>query len=1437
MLLNLTRVSDVANYSQSKHQGIICFDVSVSNLVHRSGVSSMDSISYLYRMRLCLIFLMLIISGLVSAQAPAHYIRSYGNAGSDGGVAVCHDSNGNTYATGYFSGNMMADSSTYLSSYGGSDIYIIKNDSEGNLIWAIKAGGTGSDKPSDIVYDISGYIYITGYFSGTANFGTQTVSSSGLRDFFIAKFDVAGNTVWVRTGGGAFPDEGKKIDVDLNGNCAVTGIFSDTASFGASTLYGMNYNTAGTPSVDIFIAYYNASGNLMWIKKGSSVYSDLSTGVTFDAAGNIYVTGQFSDTIYFAAQYPNNMYNSCFVLKLDNNGNEVWFRKIGGGIYNFITDITVSTGGKVITTGYFKGSPFVDDASPVTISSNYDYGVFIIQWNQNGGVNWVRTFGSDCYVEARALAVDDSSNIYLGGNFKCKLDAFSDVFGAGAFNSTGFQDVLAAKFDSTGSFVWARNYGGQLEDNLSDISVNAFYQPVITGRYENRMMFPVLNDASFNLLTYGNVGLPTAYEGQLCNELQNWRMFHVVSKGATDAFLAKPFHPDIQPYYYYFNHGDANCSRPFVKVEISVNQSDDRSTGTDTVATCSGLKLVAHSNTSRITSFNSQSTTSPGPRFTYLWSTGETTREIQPTQSGTYWVRLTSLDSCFSSSDTVIYIKHALPTKPRMSDSQGVNAMADTTQLLYLCKPDSLQLTVHTDTSYQIMWLSTPLTYDSTSIVISPANQYLTVTSVGSNLHQYLCRVTDDNGCSSANFIRVQIDTALSFIQPAMMFFHPVTGAPVFSDTLRICELSGSQLRPAIYDSLKGLPPGHILCYNQIHLIPYADYSWSLAPGPAISSPASCEQSHYFQVNNSGWYTVNCMMTRQSPCPGAAPDTFYIQKSIYLLIDPAPNTSAQISGSQVLCEGDSVLLSGSGGGYYSWYYNSVNPQNYITGQQQIYADSIGTYILTVSDTNQYGCFQTSVDFIDIESPPQPSLNVSPVSALLCPGDSVAISVTASGTYTWYGPGGIMAANTQMIYVIQTGTYYCEIDSGGCFSTSVEVEINGYSTPSISVSPDEVICSGEEITLELNVNSGSVVQWLPPLSGSSLEQVIDQPGTYICQVVSCGILTIDSVVITPSVASAVILPAGPLYICEGSVVTLSANHGMAFYQWSPEPSYSPELSISESGFYSLMTTDLYGCSAFSDTVEVIVTPSPISAYIVSNGPVCSGDSLHVSATVDTSASFQWIFPDGSQSSVPNIVFIHAYTHHSGLYIAVQSNVNCSMRDTIEITIDSLSYTGITTSGVVCTDENFQIETEPRTGHDYYWIYPNNNISAGPELTFNPLQLTDAGIYTLNITAGACAFSDTVEVVPELCSDSHANVFTPNGDGLNDVFTFSELQAGGTVIVMNRWGAKVFETGSPSEPWDGTKMNTGQQCTEGVYFYIIENRGSKVKPIHGFIQLIR
>ncbi|HPF08295.1 MAG TPA: SBBP repeat-containing protein, partial [Candidatus Cloacimonadota bacterium] len=103
-------------------------------------------------------------------------------------------------------------------------------------LWANQAGGTSSDYGQSIATDSNGNSYVTGSFEGIAVFGSTTLTSSGQSDIFVAKMDSNGNWLWAKKAGGSSSDKGYGIAVDSSGNCYATGYFRSTASFGSTTI-------------------------------------------------------------------------------------------------------------------------------------------------------------------------------------------------------------------------------------------------------------------------------------------------------------------------------------------------------------------------------------------------------------------------------------------------------------------------------------------------------------------------------------------------------------------------------------------------------------------------------------------------------------------------------------------------------------------------------------------------------------------------------------------------------------------------------------------------------------------------------------------------------------------------------------------------------------------------------------------------------------------------------------------------------------------------------------------------------------------------------------------------------------------------------------------------------------------------------------------------
>lgn len=174
------------------------------------------------------------------------------------------------------------------------DIFIVKYGASGNVIWAKRAGNTGVDIGTAIALDNAGAVYMTGTFSsGTLNFNSIVLSNtfSGTPDIFLVKYDDNGIVLWAKSSGGAISDDVTTLRTDSSGNCYLTGNFNSvTASFGPHTI--TNTSTIGNLT-DIFVAKYDSSGNAVWAVGAGGSESEYSYGLSCADNGAVMVAGAF----------------------------------------------------------------------------------------------------------------------------------------------------------------------------------------------------------------------------------------------------------------------------------------------------------------------------------------------------------------------------------------------------------------------------------------------------------------------------------------------------------------------------------------------------------------------------------------------------------------------------------------------------------------------------------------------------------------------------------------------------------------------------------------------------------------------------------------------------------------------------------------------------------------------------------------------------------------------------------------------------------------------------------------------------------------------------------------------------------------------------------------------------------------------------------------
>lgn len=282
------------------------------------------------------------------------WAKQFGGTGDDKGKAIAVDPSGTCYLTGYFSGTGHFDAINLTSTGSSNDIYVVKTDANGTVLWAKKAGGSREDRGRGIAYDASGNVYVTGTITQSAVFSGTTLSVTGLNSMFIAKYDANGNFQWVRGAGGCCDTtRGNAIAVDELGNAYVAGYYKNDADFDTSHL-------AAVGSTDNFLAKYDTNGNLMWVRSSGGPYEDMAYACTFDTIKEIaYMTGQLDDHGYFGTTYVGAAGNrDVFIAAYDTAGNVNWARPAGGVQRDAGLSITYDQLGSIYTAGFFNDTAF-----------------------------------------------------------------------------------------------------------------------------------------------------------------------------------------------------------------------------------------------------------------------------------------------------------------------------------------------------------------------------------------------------------------------------------------------------------------------------------------------------------------------------------------------------------------------------------------------------------------------------------------------------------------------------------------------------------------------------------------------------------------------------------------------------------------------------------------------------------------------------------------------------------------------------------------------------------------------------------------------------------------------------------------------------------------------------------------------------------------------
>ena len=415
------------------------------------------------------------------------------------GLSITTDYNDNIYVTGFFKGGVLTFDTFNLINNNccvTGDMFIVKYDSSGNILWADNAGGMNEDIGRAVTTDNNGNVYVVGDFqSYDLIFGDDTLINTGWRNAFLVKYDSIGNKTWARNFGGfqSF-DSGHGVTTDNLNNVYITGAFTcDTIIIGVDTLIN-----SGNDNGDIYIIKYDSNGNTIWARKANGSLNDFANSITADINGNIYLTGKFhSSNITFGSIELNNTgsggFPDMFLVKYNTNGNAIWAFGSNSGTSSSENgiSITLDNTGNILLTGSYENTAVTFGS--FTLLNNGQKDIFVLKCDTAGTILWAKAAGGIVDEEGKSIISDiENSAIITGYYYSDTLFIDSSFISKGGNSSKKY---LLVKYDSLGNLLCAKTSDvNNSIDAGAGITTDSQGNIILTGHFPNDNLRPLTFD-------------------------------------------------------------------------------------------------------------------------------------------------------------------------------------------------------------------------------------------------------------------------------------------------------------------------------------------------------------------------------------------------------------------------------------------------------------------------------------------------------------------------------------------------------------------------------------------------------------------------------------------------------------------------------------------------------------------------------------------------------------------------------------------------------------------------------------------------------------------------------------------------------------------------------------------------------------------------------
>jgi hypothetical protein len=411
------------------------------------------------------------------------WAKDFGGSLSDLAYSLVFDSvSDSLYVAGTYVGSATFGNTTLTSTTGATDSFLAKLDLNGNVLWAVSAGGANTTQVNALGLDSAGNIYAAGQYTGTATFGSVSLTSTGgtsSSNAFVAKYSPSGSVLWATSMGGTLTSLAVGVAVDSSGNVYAAGTLYGSGSFGSVTL-----TSAG--GYDAFLAKLDTSGTVSWADDFGGTGTDQAKAVAVDSAGNAIMTGQFQNTAAFGSVSLTSAGGfDAFVTKVSSSGVVSWAKGFGSTGTDSGATVAVDSTGAVTVAGQFSNTVTFGTSATLTSAGGTD--VFVLHLDGSGNFGWVKGYGGSGNDTATSVALvsDGSGDVVLTGSYGA-----SAIFDTMTLASLGTANIYLVRI---------KNPAAPVSVSASTLSITGFLSPAPAGSSQSFTV--TAKDANGNVVT------------------------------------------------------------------------------------------------------------------------------------------------------------------------------------------------------------------------------------------------------------------------------------------------------------------------------------------------------------------------------------------------------------------------------------------------------------------------------------------------------------------------------------------------------------------------------------------------------------------------------------------------------------------------------------------------------------------------------------------------------------------------------------------------------------------------------------------------------------------------------------------------------------------------------------------------------------------------